>query len=223
MALVKLNPFIQGVSGSIGGLTFARVKNAQTARIRPKHRTPRTPTAITARARVTTQMLAWGGIPDAERLGWIQAAQHYTFIDALGQKRNLSPFNLFVKMRSYATTFATRTAYPLGYRTTPPATCIFNANTGGVGFQVLLTYHVAETANVLIYGRRTFAKHPVRPTRAFKFLGAWANQPLTVNIIAAWIAAFGTYPVGEFVEVKVITLAYRHFPSSPVFASDYIF
>lgn len=222
MAIIRTGPIVQGISGSLGGLIFATGRTTQTARTRPKHRSSTTDKALAARARVTTQMLAWRSISTTDKLAWRNAANQFQFTDSLGQRRNLTPFQLFVKMRSYTTTFGPKPAIPFGPVTSSLLTLSLTTSITTYGIRAHMTYRAAETADVLIYGRRSFHDYPTRPTKPYKFLSATAAQPASVTLLTDWFATFGNLVRNEYVEVLAFTMADGRFPSMALTAGTIV-
>lgn len=213
MAIFRTGPIVASISGPIGGLIFSTGRSTATVRTRPKHRASTTPAALAARARVTTQMIQWGEQSPETKSAWANAALQFSFVDPLGQQRNLSPFQLFVKMRAFQTTFASKPQVPDGSKTTAPYRIQLISDDPLDGIHLRVDYSALENANLLIYGRRSFHQYPARPRKAFKFLLAAAAQPVDVDLNSVWLENLGTLTNDEYVEVEALTIADRKFPS----------
>jgi hypothetical protein len=158
-------------------------------------------------------MLTWGTLSATDKLAWKNAALQFSFVDALGQRRQLSSFQLYVKMNAYPTEFDFRARIPTGPTTTSPLTLTFTAEVKPGDIEAHLTYQGPEDSNVLIYGRRSFHQYPTKPRKAFKFLSATASKPATVDLTTIWVATFGNATLGEYLEIEVFTIAFQKFPS----------
>jgi hypothetical protein len=223
MAILKMGPIAQAASGSIGSVTFGLHRGIQTARMKPRHRTPRTAKAIAQRTYFRSQMQAWADASASVRLAWTNAAQYYSFVDALGQTRKLSPFQLWCKLRALPDCNIIKGTFILSSRTAPVKTFALDAKIAAPGFTAALTYHAVESACVMLYGWRSFRDHEYHRVSQWTFLGCWRPQPASIDLSDEWEDQLGAPISGEYVRIRALTMAPGKIPGPYAYASDFTY
>jgi len=98
MALVKFGAGIVGMSGSIGGTTFARNRYGSYARSKTKPVNPNTSNQSAVRAAVSYVTELWHNtLTAAQRTAWGAYAQAVAMTNRLGETTYLTGFNHFVR------------------------------------------------------------------------------------------------------------------------------
>lgn len=98
MALVKFGGGVVGMSGSIGGTTFARNRSGSYARSRTKPVNPNTAAQQHVRSIVSTIRDAWSNtLTTAQRLAWTTYANNVSMLNRLGESINLTGWNMFMR------------------------------------------------------------------------------------------------------------------------------
>lgn len=98
MALLKLGPNIAGISGSIGGTTYARNRYGAYARQRTKPVNPNSERQMSVRTAMSACRAAWfNTLTAAQREGWALYANSVPMINKLGETINLSGYNQFCR------------------------------------------------------------------------------------------------------------------------------
>jgi hypothetical protein len=220
MAILRLGPFAQAVSGSIGGVTFAASGSRTIARRKPQQRKHTSQRALQAKANLNAQLATWTRQTDLIKRSWNRVAGSITWTDRLGTPRRLSGQQLWTKLRSFDTQFTSKQTFAFPQRSLPAAELTLSASIISIAFTATLSYHGTNSANVLLYGRRTFSTTLKRPTRAWVFLQSITAQPATVFLEEPWLKSFGTLIVDEVIEIKAVLLEPNRFPSPPTFAHD---
>lgn len=98
MALIKYGPIAQEVSGTIGGVTFARVQCGKDARGWRAPVNKRTPSQLEHRLLLTHYANAWFSVLNAaSRQSWINYAPSCTFTNSLGEEYHIKGYNMFLR------------------------------------------------------------------------------------------------------------------------------
>jgi hypothetical protein len=98
MALLKLGPNIAGISGSIGGTTYARNKSGTYARQRTKPINPSSSRQQIVRAIISSCRTIWADtLTAAQRAAWALYANNVAMVNRLGETINLSGYNQFCR------------------------------------------------------------------------------------------------------------------------------
>ena len=96
MALIK--PLVGEMSGSIGGLTYARNKGGQYVRQRSQVTNPNSPAQQAARSAMAYLAGYWlSTLTAAERTAWEDYAKNVSVTNRLGEKIYLSGQNMFIR------------------------------------------------------------------------------------------------------------------------------
>lgn len=97
MALIKLGGGVTGMSGSIGGTTFARNASGAYARARTVPINRKTLAQVKIRAIMSQLKTAWLALSAAERTAWATYAGNVAMSNRLGETVYLSGFNQFCR------------------------------------------------------------------------------------------------------------------------------
>lgn len=98
MALLKLGPAVSGISGSIGGTTFARNRYGAYARARTKPVNPNSTRQAAVRTIMSYCRTAWySTLTAVQRTQWALYANNVPMINRLGETINLSGYNQFCR------------------------------------------------------------------------------------------------------------------------------
>lgn len=99
--LLKPGPLTGEMSGSVGGLTFARNRGGQYCRQRSNPTNPNTYEQQLARTSLTIVVEAWGDqLTDAQRTGWETYAANITWLNRLGEEINITGQQCYVRTNS---------------------------------------------------------------------------------------------------------------------------
>ena len=98
MALIKYGPLAQEVSGTVGGVTFARVHDAKACRGWRAPANKRRPAQLLLRQIMAVHSGRWfTSLTQTHRQAWIDYAPTCVFTNPLGQNYTISGFNMFVR------------------------------------------------------------------------------------------------------------------------------
>lgn len=138
MAKVRLSSLVQGITGSIGGLTFANTTNGTVLKRRGIKVNQQTRKQLAARALWNRALVAWNALSTSTRNQWIALAEVVTWPTPLGQSRRLSGWQLFHKMYS---PYAVATFYSTPLPVAPP--------TSGTSRQVAQPFLSIAAGNII--------------------------------------------------------------------------
>ena len=98
MAIIEYGPLANEVSGSIGGVTFARTHDAKTCRGRRRPVNKRSQDQGERRRVLALYSSRWfESLTAAQRAAWVTYAATCNFTDALGKNYTISGHNMFVR------------------------------------------------------------------------------------------------------------------------------
>lgn len=98
MALFKAGPLASEIRGSIGGTVFARNKGGLYMRARTVGINPQSVRQVAVRSVFGDLAQAWSNVlTDAQRAAWELYAANVPLINALGEPRNVSGQNMFIR------------------------------------------------------------------------------------------------------------------------------
>lgn len=103
MALVKFGGGIAGISGSIGGVTYARNRYGSYMRQRTVPVDPKSPRQLAARNNLQAVSQDWNASLDAaQRAAWDTYARNINVLNKLGETINLTGYNMFCRTNCFA-------------------------------------------------------------------------------------------------------------------------
>ncbi len=101
MALIKHGPVVAGISGSIGGTTFARNRYGAYMRNRTKPINPNTASQQVVRATMAFLTDRWSQtLTAAQRTAWNLYGASVVMLNRLGENINLTGFNHYIRSNS---------------------------------------------------------------------------------------------------------------------------
>jgi hypothetical protein len=101
MALIIPGPVVSEIRGSIAGVTFARNKGGQYGRARAIPLNPQTSRQVAVRSAVADLAQYWSNtLTAAQRTAWSLYAANVPIPNSLGQPRNVSGQNMFIRANS---------------------------------------------------------------------------------------------------------------------------
>lgn len=192
-------------SGSQANVTSSRNRGGQYIRTRAIPTQPNSAAQVNQRARLTTTSAGWRGLTDAQRAAWTAFGNSFTVTDSLGQTRNLTGSQCYVKVNSVNMLIGDAIV------ATPPALPSFVANTA-TGLTA-----TAGTPVFTIQGATPAAgtKHMVyaSPPRSagvsfendFRYIQTGTTYTSgNLDIKTAYTAKFGALIAGKKIFVKVV-------------------
>jgi hypothetical protein len=220
MAIYKPSHIVASISGSLSSQTFVQTKHGAIIRPRPRKIKKFSPQLLAQKARTSTARLAWANLDPATRLQWIATANAQTTTNRLGVRRNLSPYQFYVKSAIYAQLAGNAIpASPPNPIVNPPLTLAAppssptKVNALEAIFQnhsdlyLIESWYVVpdSTRSYLLYGARSFSVTAIRTMDWWHFLGAYTVSNFgNINVIDIWSATMGRLADGEYYGLRVI-------------------
>ena len=97
MALIKLTAVVDNISGKLNGSVFARNKDGHYIRSKSNPTNPQTEKQNLVRSLLSGVSTEWRNLSQGQREAWKGASQDFPYQNKLGDTKNYSGFNLFVK------------------------------------------------------------------------------------------------------------------------------
>jgi len=196
---------ISAASGTVGGVTFARVKGAPVIRTVQTGRNQSTPDQMAQRAAHAAAINAWNGLAAVYKLAWGMYAMRNPRQNRLGVWRRLTGFQFFLKEATI------RIRHGIGSPGSPP-----NLGQQGIGQPTGLVFYAGGPYEISInsptgdpHGYYLFAGH--RPMSAVSYKktyyhvlpACYIEHAATFDIQADWDAKMGAMEAGELFIVQV--------------------
>lgn len=96
MAIISFGPLVDGVRGSIGGVTFSRGQSGDTARHKPRPMRPRRVEQLLNQKRLSQASHLWASQSAAQKTGWINYAATVDLTDGLGNVYHPTGLQAFI-------------------------------------------------------------------------------------------------------------------------------
>ena len=208
MALFKPGPTVAEISGSIGGITYARNRGGMYMRNRSTVVNPNTLRQVAVRDFFTVAAQYWSNtLTPAQRAGWNAYGNTVIVTNPLGEQRKNSGFNWFIAVNTMrqaaglAILAAAPTNFPVGPSIVPTFACV----NGSPNLTVSAISGYTPTAGTAVFIART--SQPMNPGVNFY------KGPFT-QIIAETLATGSVPPfLGElqvpYVTGRLVYLAVR--------------
>jgi len=100
MASISFGNGVSNIKGSIAGNTYSGGANGAYIRNKAKPSKPNTQSQQAVRAIFNAIVTLWRALTDTQQSSWIAQAPNYTYIDNVGQTKQYTGFQLFVKLNT---------------------------------------------------------------------------------------------------------------------------
>ena len=97
MASIKLAPIISDIAGTVGGGVFSKNANGAYLRTKGLRNNQNTAAQREKRLNLTNFAQQWRNLTQAERDSWTQASPQFTYQNRVGDTKQYTGFQLFVK------------------------------------------------------------------------------------------------------------------------------
>lgn len=102
MAVIRYGALIDGISGSVGAVTFRGTRSGPVLALRGRRLARWGSASVASRAILSRIAEAWVGLDSDQRLGWVQAAGRLIEPNRLGVRRRVGGYELFVRQNVWA-------------------------------------------------------------------------------------------------------------------------
>lgn len=222
MAIIREGALIGGISGSLGGLTFANSGNGTVVKHRPIKVRKHSRTQMLRRAAMERIHSGWIGLTAKEKNAWIWVSRMGRVPNRLGVERYLSAYQWFVAMNvpymMYVPGGLVRWPPAYGRLEVPYDLDVVGSAGGSIDVTFVLASTPLGTVDVMIYGARPQVFVKQKRTWRWRFLdarslgGGAQNEDITTE----FDAAFGHPRIGELILVKVYSYSTNAFRSPEV-------
>lgn len=205
---VKFGAIVTDGRGKIGGHVASKNRGGAYFRTKVTPTNPQTISQSAARNRLTTFAQDWKGLTEAARLSFNAAVANYAKTDIFGDIKQPSGINLYVKLNSNLAEVgvAPLTAAPLPEAVAAVETLSATAAAGTPAFSVVFTPTPvpADTAFIVrATGQTSPGKNFLKNQyRNVSVVDAAGTSPK--NLLAEYVAKFGTLVAGQKIGVEVI-------------------
>jgi len=191
--------------GKLNGSVFSKNKGGAYVRTKVTPVNPQTTSQQNARNRLGTQSQAWRGLTEVQRQSWIDAAPNFPYNDIYGNSKQLSGFQLYVKLNTNLALIGEAAITTAPAPVAIPALALTSVTADDSANTVIIAgttpvpadFAMVVMATPNVSPGKTFVKNLFRFTSAEP---AAATSPFDVS--AEWTALFGDPVVGEKVFVK---------------------
>jgi hypothetical protein len=133
MGIVSFGPLVDGVRGSIGGVTFSRGQSGNTVRAKPRPMRPRRVSQLLNQKYLSQAVHMWASVTTAQRLGWKNYAATVDLTDSLDKTyhpTSLQAYTWYVCLRLRTGQSVAAVTFPdlNGLPTLPALTFDYNAH-----------------------------------------------------------------------------------------------
>ncbi len=222
MAIFRQGPILTAVSGSIGALTFANSPRSPYVKTHARLRKRASAQTQTARNNYTAAVRAWRNADQDNRDQWIAAALTTTFRNSIGVLRNISGYQLWMRIQLLRLTssLAILDSPPQMTTSTPIPNPQLNATVpGGIGYSAA-PFDPGGSTFRMFYGARAASIHVPAVFTYWRFLEAGFPLVGSTNLTTSWEAAFGALIEDDVVAVNAINFDADHLPALPAILSE---
>jgi len=218
MAIAKLGPIVQALSGSVGGTNFAQGQHNTIVRKRQRYKLSKTPDQINQATAFKGAIAAWHALSSPQRLQWNRVAATVTFQNSLSIPINLSGFQLFLKFHGREWIGSPpATSNPPDPVASQPALLSFPSSKAGVYFYInvynpLLSGYTACRVEVA----RSFSQIEPKSFRNFRHVDDIALNQTGYDALSEVAQSLGYPQVGEWVAMRVRLTYQGNLLSAPV-------
>lgn len=226
MAIYQPSATTGPISGALGGAVYVNSRGSKVVRHRPLKGPGIEPEAVNGygrpAARLATITRYWRTLTALQRQAWNAAANQRTYPNRLGEGRNLSGFQLFVKYNMLVwwplVDINPIGDPPIDGTSPPPALVTPTIETGSTKEITIDAGDLVTTYRFYVYAAVLYRDTVTKNQPRLKFLGVKAVNfdPETVDIEAQWDARMPPAQLGMVVWVGGFALETGKWPSSNV-------
>ena len=229
MAIYRAGGLAGGISGAIGGVVFVEAKGSKVIRHRPpkllKSTRPRSLVSVDPKSALTRAIRGWTALSTAAQAAWKTEASNITFPNRLGQRRNISGYNLYVKINTLRArnNTAILTPGPDTFKTPQLPAPVLSATVAlGVQF-VVKTPVLPVNRTLIIYGAIRWNEADNAYFHDFKWLGLKVSTSLVPTFVTnIWTPVFGPLRLGQRISLQIVPWELTSSPGTPLRVSTTI-
>lgn len=211
MAKILTTAIVADIRNKLNGSVFSKNRYGSYVRTKVTPVNPQTEAQQDARNLLSTFSQAWRGLTEAQRQGWIDAAQNYPITDIYGNQKILSGNALFVRLNTNLALVGVAQISDAPSPVALPALTTLSVAADDSANTVIVTFAPTPVAAdfalvIMATGNVTPGKNFVKNLyRTVTFVDAAGTSP--ADISAAWTAKFGDPVEDQKVFVKAFFIS----------------
>lgn len=210
MSKIKYSALVSDVRNKLNGSVLSKNRYGNYIRNKTTPVNPQTTFQQNARSALAANSQAWGGLTEAQRLGWKALAQELPFTDIFGDSKILAANSLYCKLNGnlVKATYAPISEAPLKVSVPGFSNLELTATmTAGVLSGLDVTFdNSAAGADFAVIAYATPAISPGRSfvKNQFRFIGTYSgSSSITIDLFDEYVARFGTPASGQKIFVNI--------------------
>ncbi len=221
MALLRLSPVLEGISGNLAAVNFAQTKQGPIARQASRRPQVKTERQLNSRASYQAIRQAYQELTTEQYQNWRFVAENVRWNNRLGLSRSPTPWQLFVKINRL------RQSMDFPYLDQPPLmntpaelgsfTTTFTV--GGSYSFVFGSSLPSAQYRTFVYGSRSVSTKALTHYKNWVLVYAGLASGPGVQLRDTWIPILGELQVGETYACRAFWMDPTALPSSPVFGT----
>jgi len=217
MAIAKLGPVIEAISGNLGGVNFANSAGSLTVRQRQRVSKSLSPTQLSQLAQMQRAQSAWSSLSDSDRLEFRRVAQTAVFPDRLGLSRSISGYQLFLKLHARSWIYgAPSMSYPPDPTRNPPILVAFLSSVAGSSFVLnFFNPYLPTWTSVRVEAARSFSTSKPSFWHGWRHINDVLLSQSGAQFIANVRSSLGDPQTGEWVSARFRTMYQSNMLSWP--------
>lgn len=219
MALVRLGPIVQAISGTTGAVTFVRKGPRTVARRRQGFRLKTSAAVLERQSRMITIRHRWGILTTLQRDAWA------TYGRTILRRNRLGTLTALTAYQAYIQYHLAQIVWPIVWESDPPPlarpkspeslTLAFTCD-GPYTLTITPAGWIASD-HLQIFLARSHAYGPLRVLKYYRYIKSLALYPLqTTNLYPATLPILGDLTAGEHIHCRVRVYRYGGGPGPPL-------
>lgn len=210
MAIFKTGAIIGAISGTVGGVNFANPRGSKVVRRARRASANKTQPQMLIQARMATLISLWRRKPIEEQDAWRAAASQNPYPNRLGQSRQISGFQFFLKENM---PFEPNIIAGIAEEKKPlPPTSVSTQVIATTTFTSTVTSGIVVTFTDLqspggygggFFGRLLYRTTPIKFTNTYRSIGIASRAGNgTINLSTIWQTVFTLPVLGQFIAIQ---------------------
>lgn len=213
MAIFKPGAIVGGISGSVGGATFVNSRGSSVLRKRKTRNGRRSQGSVNQSAILQNSITRWRNFSAENKTLWNNAASNATFANRLGQQRNLSGYQYFLKLQTFYFS-----DFPPVYIVDPPNVTVQFTSSVASGIAVdIQTTGAPDIAQFNIKGMLLYRNTPIKFVNFYKNIANLsAPTGFAFDFTFLWEEVFPLPVLGQYVALQYLSVS-NNAPTGQIF------
>jgi len=200
MAVYRPGSLIGGISGDVGGLSFANPSGSAVIRTKRRSSNVSDQRAMLRQSQLGSIAHAWQALTDAQRLAWRTYASNRTTPNRVGVHRSISGYLAFQQYRSTLALVGEPSLDnpPLVGTQHLPKNLIFTSSVSGGLAVTMDAPGVGIDLLAMIYARPLFRSTPIRFNNTWSYIGfVKESNPTSISLTTLYQSAYDLDPIED--------------------------